>query len=192
MNLLPSNRILCNSCNRDTGIVPLPAVYKGTIEQPKDVATENSASCFPCKVEVDLTQFSFTVYAQSPHQAKVITDTLLPHMIYAKNQHFLIKNKTEMKKNQQVQSLILLVATGGFWVGLLLGISHILMAFATSHMDWYRFIAVMAGMPLMFTLLGAFLLKTTGGLAEKNFMELVKLTLIMNFSVFKLLKQLKK
>lgn len=97
-----------------------------------------------------------------------------------------------MKKNEQIQSLILLIVTGGFWIGLLLGISHILMFLATTHIDWYRFITIMAGIPLMFTLLGAFLLKTTSNLHEKSFMELVRLTLIMNFSVFKRLKQLKK
>lgn len=91
MNLTTFDSTSCNSCITDNGIVPVPTEHKRAPEQSP--ATETKTPCFPYKVEVDLTRFSFTVHAQCLHDVKIVAETLLPQMIYAKTKHYTIKKK---------------------------------------------------------------------------------------------------
>lgn len=187
------NKLKSQTCNRyptEQGIVPIRS--GNSITMPSEAISGDNQPCQPCRVEINLVDFSCTIDAASADDACRISTIVLPHITEARNNNYKKQTLTKMKTNKKVQDTILLIATGGFWVGLLLGIFHILISVAVSNIDWPRFLTVMTIFPIMFTLVGAFLLRSTGQMGEKGFMQLIKVTLVLNFSIFKVLKHLKK
>lgn len=88
---------------------------------------------------------------------------------------------TELKNNK-VKRLII---TGSFWMCILSMIFYLLFRLIASNINWGRLIAVLAVLPVLFTLLGTFILKSMDSLREESFIKLVKLTLQLNLKVLK-------
>ena len=91
--------------------------------------------------------------------------------------------KLEIEKSKLKQ----LVLTGGFWFGIFIGLGYFLLQVATSDISWYRFTIFMFCLPLLFVVIGAFILRTTDGLKEENFVKLMELTLKINLKGLKAL-----
>jgi len=91
--------------------------------------------------------------------------------------------KTALEKDKLKRLLV----TGTFWFGIFIGIGYFIFMIAASNISWLRFLILMLVLPLFFTLVGAFALKTTDGLKEENFMTLVTLVLKLNFKGLKAL-----
>ncbi|WP_295654916.1 hypothetical protein [uncultured Mucilaginibacter sp.] len=91
--------------------------------------------------------------------------------------------KTEIEADKLKKFLI----TGFFWIGMFCVIVYALLAVAQADISWYRFCAVFFGIPVVFTIVGAFALKSTDGLKEENFMKLIQLVLKINFQGLKVL-----
>jgi len=91
--------------------------------------------------------------------------------------------KLEIEKNKVKQ----LVVIGGFWFGIFSGLGLFLLQVATSDITWYRFIIFMFCLPLLFIVIGAFILRTTDGFKEENFLKLIELTLKINLKGLKAL-----
>lgn len=80
---------------------------------------------------------------------------------------------------------------GGFYVALAFGVFYILFQFAISEISWYKFVGILFGFPLFFTVIGAFILRTTDSLKEENFIKLITLALKINLSGLKVLTRKK-
>ena len=63
---------------------------------------------------------------------------------------------------------------------------------STKNIQWYKFILTLFIIPLFFTLLGAFILRTTSTLKEVPFIKLVEMTLKLNFKGLKSLTKINK
>ncbi len=95
--------------------------------------------------------------------------------------------RQKAKMELENDNLKRIIVSGGFWFGIFIGLGYFLLQVATSDISWFRFITVMFCLPLFFTVIGAFALKTTNSLKEENFMRLMELTLKMNFMGLKVL-----
>ncbi len=84
--------------------------------------------------------------------------------------------KFEIEKDKTKRFLLV----GLFWVIVMFCVTYILISIATSNISWYRFIAIMFGFPLVITIIGAFILRTTDSLKEENFIKLMTLALKIN------------
>lgn len=91
--------------------------------------------------------------------------------------------KLELEKDNTKNFLL----KGLFWIVLLFCVLYVLMQIATSNISWYRFLAVMFGLPMVVTIIGAFILRTTDALKEENFLKLMTLALKINFQGLKVL-----
>jgi hypothetical protein len=91
--------------------------------------------------------------------------------------------KLELEKDGFKKFLL----TGAFWVVIFFGIVYVVMNMAESNMAWYRLLAAFLVIPIFFTVLGAFILRTTNGLKEENFMKLMTLALKINLQGLKVL-----
>lgn len=91
--------------------------------------------------------------------------------------------KLELEKDSNKRFLLI----GGFWILLLICVVYLLLQVATSNISWFRFISVMFGIPVVATVFGAFILRTTDSLKEENFLKLMTLVLKINFQGLKVL-----
>jgi hypothetical protein len=76
---------------------------------------------------------------------------------------------------------------GLFWISLFGTVVYAMLTIAKSDISWFRFLAILFAIPSIFTLIGAFVLKTTDGLKEENFVKLIQLVLKINFQGLKVL-----
>jgi len=58
---------------------------------------------------------------------------------------------------------------------------------ALSEILWYRFLALLISLPVIFTVVGAFALRATDSLKEENFLKLMELAFKMNLKGLKAL-----
>jgi len=91
--------------------------------------------------------------------------------------------KNELENNNSKRFLLM----GTFWLGIFLAIGYFVMHIASSNISWYRFIGVLFFVPLLFTILGAFILRSTNGLKEENFIKLMTLAFKINLQGLKVL-----
>jgi hypothetical protein len=61
------------------------------------------------------------------------------------------------------------------------------MQIGTSKMSWYTFLGVIFVLPIIVTVIGAFILRSTNALKEENFIKLMTLALKINFQGLKAL-----
>tara|TARA_R110002012_G_scaffold41736_5_gene114121 strand:+ start:28488 stop:29678 length:1191 start_codon:yes stop_codon:yes gene_type:complete len=87
------------------------------------------------------------------------------------------KAKTELENNQ---TKILLIR-GLFWIGMAGVLYFMLRDLASNNeIDLVRFFGVLFGFPVIFIIVGAFILKSTNALSQVNFIKLLRLTLNIN------------
>jgi uncharacterized protein YqhQ len=91
----------------------------------------------------------------------------------------------ELEKDNTKRFLLM----GGFWTLLLFCIVYLLLQIATINISWFRFISVMFGLPIVATVFGAFILRTTNSLKEENFIKLMTLALKINFQGLRILSR---
>lgn len=91
--------------------------------------------------------------------------------------------KLELEKDNTKRFLLI----GMFWIVLMFCVLYVLMQIATSNISWYRFLGVTFGLPIVATIIGAFILRTTDSLKEENFIKLMTLALKINFQGLKAL-----
>jgi hypothetical protein len=91
--------------------------------------------------------------------------------------------KTELQTDITKKFLI----TGLFWLSVFATITYLLIYLGQTEISWYRFIGILFGIPLLFTIIGAFTLRSTDALKEENFMKLISLALRINFQGLKVL-----
>lgn len=84
--------------------------------------------------------------------------------------------KFEIEKDKTKKFILV----GLFWIVVMFCVAYLLISIATSNISWYRFIAIMFGFPLVITIIGAFILRTTDSLKEENFIKLMSLALKIN------------
>jgi hypothetical protein len=65
---------------------------------------------------------------------------------------------------------------GGFWIMLLFIILCSVKIITDFHLKWYELPIVIATIPFIYSVIGAFILRTMGALSEENFISLMKLT----------------
>lgn len=96
------------------------------------------------------------------------------------------QNDIELFKKQNAkfeleQSKVkLLLLTFSFYLSGFLALGYFLWQIALSEISWFRFGLIVIALPVFFTIVGAFALKTTNNLKEENFMSLIKLAFQMN------------
>lgn len=93
------------------------------------------------------------------------------------------KAKLELENNGLKKFLLI----GSFWIGLMFAVFYIVMHIAESNILWYRFLAVIFFLPLLVTVIGGFILRSTDGLKEENFIKLMTLALKINLQGLKVL-----
>ena len=96
--------------------------------------------------------------------------------------------KLEIEKNKPKQILL----TFSFYFSFFLILLYALFQIAISEIVWYRFLVLIIALPVFFTVIGAFALRTTDSLKEENFIELIKLAFKTNISGLKILTRKEK
>jgi cytidylate kinase len=91
--------------------------------------------------------------------------------------------KLEIEKNKPKQILL----TFGLYFSFFLILLYALFQIAISEIHWFRFLALILALPVFFTVIGAFALRSTDSLKEENFIELMKLAFQTNISGLKIL-----
>ena len=91
--------------------------------------------------------------------------------------------KLEIEENKPKQLLL----TFSFYFSFFLILMYALFQIAISEIIWYRFLALIIALPVFFTIIGAFALRSTDSLKEENFLELMKLAFKTNISGLKIL-----
>ncbi len=87
------------------------------------------------------------------------------------------KAKTELENNNTK----LLLIRGLFWLGMAAVLFFMLSDLASNEkINLIRFFGVLFGFPIIFIIIGAFILRTTGALSQVKFTELLSLTLNIN------------
>lgn len=87
------------------------------------------------------------------------------------------KAKTELENNQTKLFLI----RGLFWLGMAGVLFFMLRDLASNDkIDLIRFFGVLFGFPIIFIIVGAFILRSTNALSQVNFIKLLRLTLNIN------------
>jgi cation transport ATPase len=137
--------------------------------------------CIPCEVKISLVDYYVWVRGGQPKDVKCIANEMIQQLMEAKRAEHEQKLQTTIANESKNDRLKRLLITGGFWLGLLAAIFYMLINLAISNIHWARFTAVLLVLPILFTLPGAFILRSADRLKEKSFMELVKLSLKLNF-----------
>lgn len=89
--------------------------------------------------------------------------------------------KLEIEKNKTKRFIL----TFGFMLSIFLVLGYFLWQVALSSISWFRFLALLISMPVLFTILGAFALRTTDSLKEENFLKLMELAFKINLQGLK-------
>jgi len=106
-------------------------------------------------------------------------DNIIPTVMQKNDLNAFIKAKakTELENNKNK----ILAIRSIFWLGVLTIIFFMLRDIASNEkINLIRFFAVLLGLPVIFTIVGAFILRSTDALSQVNFIELLKLTLNIN------------
>lgn len=93
--------------------------------------------------------------------------------------------KLALEKNK-LKSFLL---TGAFWLVAFCCVMYAALQIATAHITIVRFLATLLVAPVLMTILGAFILKSTDMLKEENFMKLITLALRINLKGLKWLNK---
>ena len=107
------------------------------------------------------------------------THTLIPNIMKNNDldSYIRAKAKTELENNKNK----ILIIRGIFWFGFFILLYFILSDLASNKgIDLVRFLGVLFGLPIIFTIIGAFILRSTDSLSQVNFIQLIKLTLNIN------------
>lgn len=107
----------------------------------------------------------------------------------------IIMQKTDLEKYKREQAKIEIenngikkfFLMGSFWIGLLFIVYYMVTQLAESNIVWYRFVLVLFAIPVLFTVVGAFALRSTNSLKEENFIKLMNLALKINLQGLKIL-----
>lgn len=132
----------------------------------RSLLTENKDKWFEYLTEIDNNQYLQSIMQQVDNEC------------YKEE-----KLRMELEQDKTKRFLI----TGLFWVSTALSFFFSLIYLASSDIIWYKFLSILFIFPIIFTIVGAFVLRSTDGLKEDNFMKLMKLALKINFKGLKVL-----
>jgi hypothetical protein len=91
--------------------------------------------------------------------------------------------KSEIENNKLKQ----LILTFSFYFSAFIILGYLFYQIALSEISWYRFLILIVALPVFFTIIGAFALRSTDSLKEENFLELMRLAFRTNLSGLKIL-----
>jgi cation transport ATPase len=144
--------------------------------------------CMACNVSLKLGEAEVTVTGEKSTEVKDVISHLAKQIHDEHRKNTEIQNKQQLEKELHNNTLKLLLIGGGFWLGIFAAIFYMVFSLAESKIHWYRFIGAIVTLPIFFTILGAFILRSTSSINEKNFLALIKLTLNLNFKGLKVLR----
>ena len=99
------------------------------------------------------------------------------------NENYKMLNaKLEIEKDKPKRFIL----TFGFLISLFLILTYALFQIAKSEIPGYRFLILIFALPLIFTVIGAFALRSTESLKEENFLKLMKLAFKINIKGLKI------
>ncbi len=75
--------------------------------------------------------------------------------------------------------------TGGFWIMVLLVVLFIVKTVVDMQLSWYLFPIVILSIPLIFSILGGFILRTMENLSEESFLKLMKMSFSFGLNAMK-------
>lgn len=90
--------------------------------------------------------------------------------------------KLELEKDKTKRFIL----TFGYLISLFLILTYVFFQIAISQILWYRFLVLIFALPLLFTIIGAFALRSTESLKEENFLKLMKLAFKINIKGLKI------
>ena len=175
------DKYFCRSCNA-TGMID-------SNKASSLVTADQKMSCPVCNAHIEVGDTVIRVSGDFYNEVKEVSSHLYEQVNLAKMRKEELNNKNLLRKELTNNTLKLLIIGGGFWLGVFVAVFYMILSIATASIDLYRFIGSLFVLPVIFTLLGVFVLRTTSQISEKNFVELVKLTLNLNFKGIKFLSK---
>jgi hypothetical protein len=120
--------------------------------------------------------FEYMVYFNNDRNLELI-------MRQTDNENYKMLNaKLEIEKDKPKHFIL----TFGFLISLFLILTYVLFQVAKSEIPGYRFLILIFALPLIFTVIGAFALRSTESLKEENFLKLMKLAFKINIKGLKI------
>jgi hypothetical protein len=184
----PSRKLiaLCPNCSGDKNSL--------TDTPKKNVAPENSQKemvCMTCAAHFTIGERKIKVEGVNSDEVKDVATHLMKQADEFEQSEKELKQKIILRKELTNDKIKLLFVVGGFWIGAFLGLGYFLLQVSTKNIDWYKYIGVLFALPIFFTLVGAFILKMTSSLKEESFLQIIRLTLNLNFKGLKFLSNSK-
>ncbi|HRE76952.1 MAG TPA: hypothetical protein PLL09_03915 [Flavobacterium sp.] len=123
--------------------------------------------------------FEYIIYFKNDKTLELI-------MRQTDNENYKMLNaKLEIEKDKPKR----IILTFGFLLCFFLIIAHTIFQIAVSEINWFRFIILIFALPLFFTVIGAFALRSTESLKEENFLKLMKLAFKINVKGLKIFSE---
>ena len=143
--------------------------------------------CPECGMSLRMGDTELKVEGKHSQEVKDVASHLLKQIHDAKMKEAEKLQIRELKRELSNDKIKHLFLAGGFWMGIIIGLGYFVLQVSNSQIAWYRFIIVLFVIPIFFTVVGAFILKTTSALKEENFMKLIALSLKINLTGLKTL-----
>ena len=160
----------------------------------KKLDPENSPKeimCMTCAAHFTIGERKFKVEGVNSNEVKDVASQLLKQADEFKQSEKDFQQKLKLRKELTNDKIKQLFVVGGFWIGAFLGLGYFLLPVSTKSIDWYKYLGVLFALPIFFTLVGAFILKMTSSLKEESFLQIIRLTLNLNFKGLKFLSSSK-
>ncbi|MES2107937.1 MAG: hypothetical protein V4577_04285 [Bacteroidota bacterium] len=170
----------CHLCNGGAKVSPF-VIHREYAKKPMN--------CPYCGAHIKIGDAVIHVSGDKSDEVKNVSSHLVKQVNDAQLELHKLNEQKLLQKELANNSIKLLLVSGGFWVGSFFAVFYMVFSLATSQVNWYRFIGALFGLPILFTILGAFILRTTAHISEKNFVQLIKLTLNLNFKGLKFLSK---